>query len=233
LPLWALQDDLLGMARPWVEQLLPTAEALDPRARAELSVVAAVTAREVDDDAAALAARQRLGPVLAGIQDPYLHAVAQLASAWTSAIVGDFDGALREASVSLEELRSQEEPLWTAAALVTLGSVGTAVGRRDDALRHLTEMRDLAERFDNARLTAASRVQLGTLAVVRGRPEEARALLEEALDLRLGAFARLAFDDDDYEQVALLVGAAEGLRRRAGVNWRVAVRAVPCLHLPE
>jgi hypothetical protein len=128
-------------ARPWVEQLLPTAEALDSQARAELYLVAAVTAREVGDNVAALAARERLGPLLAGIQDPYLHAVAQLASAWTSAIVGDFDGALREASVSLAELRGQEEPLWTTVALVTLGAVETAVGRHDDALRHLTEMR--------------------------------------------------------------------------------------------
>jgi hypothetical protein len=58
--------------------------------------------------------------------------VCQLATAWTWAIVGDFDGALREASVSLDQLRGQDEPLWTAAALVTLGSLETALGRHDD-----------------------------------------------------------------------------------------------------
>ena len=36
--------------------------------------------------------------------------------AWTSPIAGDFDGALREALVALEELRGQDEPFWTAVA---------------------------------------------------------------------------------------------------------------------
>jgi len=40
-----------------------------------------VIATEVGDDAAALAARQPLGPLLAGIDEPFLHAVSQLAGA--------------------------------------------------------------------------------------------------------------------------------------------------------
>ena len=122
-------------------------------------------------------------------------------------------------------------------ALVSLGSVETALGCHDDALRHLTEMRDLAERFDNARLITASRVQLGILAMMRGRANEARALLDEGLDLSvathsirnvtlcLAALAELAFADGDPEQAALLAGAAEGLRRRAGLRaWPTARR---------
>ena len=85
--------------------------------------------------------------------------------AWTSGIVGDFDGALRRALVSLEQLHGQDEPFWTALAAYTAGLVETTVGRYDDALRHLTEMRDLAERLDNPWLAAVSRVYLGT----RGR----------------------------------------------------------------
>jgi tetratricopeptide (TPR) repeat protein len=122
-------------------------------------------------------------------------------------------------------------------ALVSLGSVETALGRHDDALRHLTEMRDLAEQFHNTRLITASRVQLGILAMMRGRAKEARALLDEALDLSvethsirnvtlcLAALAQLAFADGDPEQAALLAGAAEGLRRRAGLRaWPTARR---------
>jgi predicted ATPase len=246
LPLWALQDDLLVDARSWVEVLLPTADTLDPQARAELLWAAAVTAREAGDDAAALAARERLRPLLAGIQDPYLRAVCQLATAWASAIVGDFDGALREARTSLEALRGQDEPLWTAAALVTLGSLETALGRHDDALAHLGETRDLAERFDNPVLTAASQVQLGILAVARGRPEEASALLDEALELNmvahsarnvslcLAAFAQLAFQDGDPEQAARLLGAAEGLRRRAGLRaWPTPFGADPAAQIRQ
>src|SRR6185437_9609078 len=43
-----------------------------------------------------------------------------------SAIVGDFDGALRQESASLEELRGQDEPYWTTVAILTLGLVETA-----------------------------------------------------------------------------------------------------------
>src|SRR5208337_1392916 len=77
------QRDLGREAWSWVEQLLPGFGTLDPQARAELAWAAAVLAGDIGDDAAALAARQRLAPVLPGIQDPFLHAVARLAMAWT------------------------------------------------------------------------------------------------------------------------------------------------------
>jgi predicted ATPase/class 3 adenylate cyclase len=226
---WELGDHL-GEARSWVGQLVPTADSLDLQARVELAWTVAATGAEVGDDPAALAARERLAPLLDAIGEPYLRAVSQLVMAWTSGIVGDFDGALREASVSLEQLRGQEEPFWTALAAYTAGLVESTVGRYDDALRHLTEARDLAERFDNPWLGAASRVVLGTLAVAQGRPKEARALLDEGLELSLAAhstrsvtlclaaFARLAFVEDDPGRAALLAGATEGLRRRVGLQ---------------
>jgi predicted ATPase len=229
-PFWFLRDRM-GEARAWIEQLLPTADALDPQARAELLWAAAAAAIEVGDEAAALSACQRMAPLLEAIDEPLWRAVSQLAMAWTSAIVGDLDGALREASVSLGQLRGQDEPYWTALAVLTLGSAEvTIVGRHDDALGHLREARDLAERLDNAWLAAISRVLLGILAVVRGRLEEARALLDGGLELSLAthstrsvalclsAFARLAFVEGDPERAALLVGAAEGLRWRAGMR---------------
>jgi tetratricopeptide (TPR) repeat protein len=218
----------MGQACTWLEQLLPTADSLDPQARGELVWTALVAAVEVGDDAAALSAREHLAPLLAGIADPFLQAVSRLALAWTSPLVGDFAGALREASVSLEQLRGQDEPFWTALAVGSLGSVEMAVARHDDALAHLREACDQAERFGNAWLAAWSRGQLGVLAIMRGRPEEAGTLLDGALRLSLAAhstrsvslclaaFARLALVEGDAERAALLAGAAEGLRRRAG-----------------
>jgi ATP/maltotriose-dependent transcriptional regulator MalT len=156
--------------------------------------------------------------------------VSNLAMAWTSPILGDFDGALRQASVSLEEFRGQDEPFWMALAVGSAGALETVVGRYDDALGHLRTARDLGERFDNAWLAAWSQVQQGILAVVRGRLEEARAHLDAALEpsmaarstrsvtLCLAAFAQLAFAAGDPERAALLVGAAEGLRRRVGLR---------------
>jgi predicted ATPase len=226
---WFLQDHQ-DEARSWVDQLLPTADSLDLRDRAELLWTAAVIANEVGDDAAALANRERLAPLLSGVGDPYLRAVSELVMASISGIIGDFEGALRGALMSLEQLRGQDEPFWTALAAYTAGFIETTVGRYDDALGHLTKMRDLGDRFDNEWLTAASRVALGTLAVARGRLDEARALLDEGLDLSLAArstqnvtlclaaFARLAFCEGDPERAALLSGAADGLRRRVGLR---------------
>jgi predicted ATPase len=226
---WFLRDHL-GEARSWVGQLLPTADSFDLQARVELVWTAAATGVEVGDDQAALAARERLAPLLGGIGDPYLRAVSQLVTAWTSGIVGDFDGALQGASDSLEQLRGQDEPFWTALAAYTTGLVEMTIGRYDEALTHLTEMRDLAERLDNPWLAAVSRVYLGTLAVAQGRPQEARAPMDEGLELSLAAhstrsvtlclsaFARLAFVEGDPQRAALLAGAAEGLRRRAGLR---------------
>jgi tetratricopeptide (TPR) repeat protein len=184
----------------------------------------------------ALSVRQRLGPLLDQIDDPLLRALCQMAMAWTYTIGEDLNGALREASASLGGLRGQDEPVWTASAGITLGAVEMILGRYDDALGHLTEARDLAERSGNTWLAAVSRMALGTLALVRGRPEEARPLLDEALGLSLAthstrgvtlclaAFARWALAAGDPPWAALVVAAAEGLRRRAGIKTWPALR---------
>jgi predicted ATPase len=226
---WELQDRL-DEARAWIDQLLPTADSLDPEARAELLWTAVVTALEVGDDRGVLAARRRLEPLVAGIQDRHLHAECQLAMAWALPIVGDFDGALRGVLVSLEQLRGLGEPYWTALALLTASYLETAAGRDDEAQRHLREARELVDRFDYAWLAAWSRVQLGTAALVGGRLEEAGTLMDEGLGLSLEArstrnvtlclvaFAELALAEGDPERAALLSGAAEGLRRRVGLR---------------
>jgi predicted ATPase len=224
---WYLRDHI-NEARVWVGELQPAAPSLSPPARAELEWVATVTAAEMGDDAAALAARQRLEPLLDTVEDPFLRAACQLALAVTASITGDFDGARRAAATGLEEFRAQDEPFWTAQAYAVLGSAETAVGRYDAASRHLGQMRDLADRFDYAWLAAWCRTLLGTVAVLQGRLDQARKLLDEALNLSLAiqvsrnvalclmAFARLALAEGDPERAALAAGAADGLRRRAG-----------------
>jgi ATP/maltotriose-dependent transcriptional regulator MalT len=226
-PFWFLRDHM-NEARSWIDQLAADSGALDPQARAELAWTATVTALDLGDDRAAWAARERLGPLVAGIQDPYLRALSELAMAWSMPIRGDFDGALRTAAANLEPLRDQDEPFWTAVAVSTTGAMETVAGRYDDALRHLSEARELAERFDYGWLAARDRVYLGALAVRQGRLAEARELLDEGLNMTLAshnvqnltvclmAFARLAFAEGDPGQAALLAGAADGMRRRDG-----------------
>ena len=220
----------MNEARTWTDQLLPTADSLDAPARAELLCTAAVIALERGDDSTALAARQRLAAMEDEIDDPLLHAIAQLTIAWASPITGDFNSSLLAASVALEELRSQNEPLWTALAAGSLAWQEASAGRHDDAQRHLREVRDLGEELDSAWLAAWSQVQMGTLAITQGQLDQARLLLDDALALSVGAystnsvtlcliaFARLAFAEGDPERAALLAGAAEGLRRRVGLR---------------
>src|SRR5262249_11054073 len=154
-PFWFLADHM-DENRTWADQLLATADSWEPEARAELVWTSLVTALEVGDDTAALAAREPLEALLAGIQDPFLPSVSQLAAAWTAPIVDDFDNALHWALACLEELRAQDEPFWTALTLGTLGFLEIGVGRDDEALSHLNESRDLAERLDNAWLAATA-----------------------------------------------------------------------------
>jgi hypothetical protein len=170
-PFWFMREHI-GEARAWVDELLPTVDALDPQARPELLWTALANALDVGDDAAALAARDRLAPVLDRIQDPYLHVVSNLAMAWTSPIVGDFDDALRQAPVSLEESRGQDEPFWMALALGTAGALETVVGRYDDALGHLRMGRDPR----STRSVTLCLAAFAQLAFAAGDPERAALL---------------------------------------------------------
>lgn len=232
-PFWHLRDRQ-GEARPWVEELEPLAASLDAHARAELRWTDLVTACEVGDDSAALAARRRLTPQLEEVSDPLLGALCQLGLAWSSPILGDFEGALREVTLSLKHLRGRDEPFWTALAEYTAAALQMAADCPDGAEAHLREMRNLAAHFDFDWLDAGYRMQMGALAMAQGRLDEARELLDQALDLgleirttryvtvSLAAFAQLALAEGASEQAALLAGAADGLRRRAGMStWPV------------
>ena len=226
-PFWWLQEHL-GEARSWMDEAMSAVGPQDAIAQAELVWAVTVTDVEVGDDAAALEARERLEPLIEAVDDPFLVALCQLALAWVSPIVDDFDGALRHASKCLEVL-AEDEPFWTALAVATLGFAEATLGHHDAALRDLTQGSRLGEQFDN-HCVASARVQLGALAVMQGRLDEARALLDEGLRLSLDArstqsvtlcltaFARLAFVEGDAERAAAVMGAADGLRQRASLR---------------
>ena len=92
--------------------------------------------------------------MLAGTDDPYLHALSLVAMAWMSPIGGAYEEARQWALAAVEELRRQDEPLWTAEALSTAGWAELAVGRHDDAERHLREVAGLAESMDGVWIRA-------------------------------------------------------------------------------
>ena len=227
-PFWWLEEHL-GEARSWIGDAMAAAGSLNAIGQVELAWFVAVTSVEVGDDAAALEARGRLEPLIEAVDDRFLVAISQLALGWVSPIVDDFDGALRRTSNSVGML-DEDEPFWTALAVATLGFVEATLGRQDAARQHLTQAFRLGEQLENDWVTAASRVQLGTLAVMQGRLDEARGLLDEGIRLSLDAgstrsvtlcltaLARLAFVAGDPERAAAILGAADGLRRRASLR---------------
>jgi predicted ATPase len=216
--------------RAWIEEVQRRADALDDRARAELLVTSAVTAVEVGDDDSALAAVDGLRRLDGRIDDPYLESAAQLAISWILPIADDLDGALGTASTALDGFRQQDEPFMAFAAL-TVGMAEMALGRDETARAHLAEVDALGARMDNSWLRSAARSQLAALAVRSGRWDEARALLVESVDtgedtdvstltltFSLVAAARLALAQGDARRAATALGAADGLRRRAGLR---------------
>ena len=222
--------------RAWIAELQSQADALDDRAQAELLFTSAVTAVEVGDDDSALAAVDGLARLGERIDDPYLVSAAQLALSWTLPIVDDVDGAHQAASTALDGFRQQNEPFMAFAAL-TVGGLDMTLGRDDAAHAHLTEVNALGGRMGNNWLESSARSQLAALAVRAGRLDEAQALLVASVDageatepstitvtFALVASAQLALAEGDVRRAATALGAADGLRRRAGLRAWPATR---------
>jgi predicted ATPase len=222
--------DRMPEGRAWIQELLQRADAWDDRAQAELQLISAVTAVEVGDDDVALAALEGMQRLEGRLDDPYLESALQLAVSWIRPIVDDFAGALQAASTALAGFRQQNEPFRAWAAL-TAGLLEMTLGQHDAARAHLTEASELGGQFGNHWLEASARTQLASLAVRAGHLDEARALLvksvgaSEAVELStqsvifsLVASAELALAQGDARQAASALGAADGLRQRAGLR---------------
>ena len=232
---WQMRD-LLPESRAWIEELRRRAEALDDRARVELSLICVVTAAEVGDDESALGEVTALERIDSRIDDPSLGSAAQLAISWVRPISGDLEGALQAALAAHEGLRRQKEPLLGWAAL-TAGLLELALGRHDAARVHLGEAGTLGGQLGNHWLRATARTQLASLAVATGHLDEARGLLRESVETRedselstqaltfsLVARAQLALAQGDPRPAALALGAAGGLRERAGLRTWPSMR---------
>jgi len=216
--------------RAWIEELQLRADALDDRAQAELLLISAVTAVEVGDDDSAQAAVEGIERLQGRIDDPYLESAAQLAVSWVLPIRNDLDGALQAASTARDGFREQNAP-FMAWATLTVGLLEMVQGRHDAARQRLTEANELGGRFGNKWLESAARTLLASLAVRTGDLEEARAQLVESVDatedaepttqtvtFSLVASAELALAEEDARRAAMALGAADGLRQRAGLR---------------
>jgi predicted ATPase len=226
---WEMRDRM-PEGRAWIQELRPRADALDDRARTELSLISVVTALEVGDDEGALAEVSGIQRLEGRIDDPSLESAAQLAISWVRPIRDDLEGALTSAMAALDGFRRQNDPFMAWAAF-TAGLLELALDRHDAARVHLTEASALGGQLGNHWLRSTARAELASLAVATGRLEEARTLLRDSVDagadgelstqaltLSLIAHARLALAEDEPREAALALGAADGLRQRAGLR---------------
>jgi predicted ATPase len=224
---WQMRDRM-PEGREWVQELRRRADALDDRGRAELSLISVVTAMEVGDDEGALAEVTEIQRLEGRIDDPSLESAAQLAISWVRPLLDDVEGALTSALAALDGFRRQNDP-FTAWAAFTAGLLELALGRHDGARVHLTEASALGGQLGNHWLRSTARTQLASLAVATDHLEEARTLLRDSVDaggelstqaltFSLIAHARLALAEDKPREAALALGAADGLRQRAGLR---------------
>ena len=226
---WQMRDRM-PEGRVWIQEVRLRADELNDLAKTELLLISAVTAVEVGDDDGALVALEGLKRLAERIDDPYLESAAQLAVSWIVPILGDFDGALQAASTALDGFRQQNVPFKGWAAL-TVGLLEMTLGRDDAARAHLTEANELGGQFGNHWLESSARTQLASLAVRAGQLEEARALLVDSVNasedaklstqtvtFSLVAFAQLALAEGDAPRTAMALGAADGLRKLAGLR---------------
>jgi tetratricopeptide (TPR) repeat protein len=234
---WRMRDRM-PERRAWIQELLLRADALENRAQAELLLIAAATALEIGDDDSAKTAVDGIERLEGRIDDPYLKSVAWLAVSWILPIADDYDGALQAASTALDGLREQNEPFMAWAAL-TVGLLEMTLGRLDAAREHLIEAHQLAGQFGYKWLESGARTQLASLAVRAGQLDEARAQLVQSVDasketelstqtvtFSLVADAQLALTERDVRRAAMALGAAHGLRQRAGLRaWPSMRRA--------
>ena len=233
---WQMHDRM-PEGRAWIDELRLRSDTLDDLARAEVLFTWAVTSAEVGDDDGALAALGGIQRLDGTIGDPALQNAFQLAMAWTLPILGDFEGALEAASAALAGFRSRDEPSVAFAAL-TVGMLQMTFGRDEIARERLLEVDVFGDQYGNNWLTATSRTQIATVAVRRGDLAEAANCLVESVDsletsqlstlsvtFVLVAFVELALTQADARSAAIALGAASGLRKRAGLRaWPVTRR---------
>ena len=238
-PYWQQQDHM-AEARTWIEELLPSADTLDDHTQAELQLSAAMTAAEVGDDDGALAAVSAMDRLRGRSDDSLLESAMQMARSWVLPITGDLEGALGAASTALDGFRQQNDPFGMASSLNTVGMLEMEMGSGEAGREHLVEasaLGDLGAPSASDFLTHGPRVQLASYAATAGDLDEARTLLDESLaadrdsDLSthtvwfcLTATARLALAEEAPKRAALALGAADGLRQRAGLRVWPAVR---------
>ena len=226
---WQMRDRM-PEGRAWIRELLTRADELDERAQVELLLLSAVTAVEVGDDDGALAAFEGLERLDGAIADPYLESAARLAVSWIRPIVDDFDGALEAAQASARWFPPAERTVhgvggsdgWVAGAEARPERGCARAPRRDQrARRSVRQSLARVGRTNAAHLAcgADGSPRRGSRAAggVNGR-ERGHCDQHPDPDLLSNRLCRARPGGRRSPAGRLALGAADGLRQRAGLR---------------
>jgi tetratricopeptide (TPR) repeat protein len=141
--------------------------------------------------------------------------------------------ALDEICRAVEIFRADENDFGLATALGISGTITTLLGRTQSGMAQLREGLVASERVGLPSLIGANRSLCALASLTAGDTAEAREYLEEAartpLYLEGTAFcleglAAVALAEGDPVRAATVLGAAEGLRERTGIQMWPVVR---------
>jgi predicted ATPase len=223
----------MGEVYPWIQEVAPLFDSLDPRAQVSLIWAAALSSVELGKDGEAVEWVERLEPLQGRVGDAYLEALGDLIALWVLPL-RNLDDALAAGERAVEKMRTADAPFMTATVITSLGMLEVGSGMMVEARSHLEEGHCIVEGVQSPTLVGPLKTSLAVVDVMEMKPEAARALLEESTQLSdefldihrftfaLAAWAGLAFIESDFRRAALVLGAAEGLRQRVGLRaWPI------------
>jgi non-specific serine/threonine protein kinase len=196
--------------------------------------VASTAALDEGDYAAAPALIAECLAVFRDIDDAHGLARALLVEGWAAPIEGNLQRALEAHQESIEQFRRAGDDTGVILALAGLANTAMLMGDLDAATTCNREALALARAMGDTHSQAQVQEALGLLALEQGEPARAAATFQQSIDLCLEVgslellcyclvgLAGVALSERALERSARLLGAAEGLRQRAGLGvWPV------------
>jgi non-specific serine/threonine protein kinase len=231
-PFWWARG-YLSEARRWSQAILeqPATSRVD---RARAAWVASTAALDEGDYAAAPALVAECLGVFRDLDDAHGLARALLVDGWAAPIEGNLQRALDAHHASIEQFRRAGDETGVILALAGLGNTAMLMDDLDAATAYDSEALALARSMGDTHSQAQVQEALGLIALLEGDPERAAATFRQSIDLCLEVgslellcyclvgLAGVAVSERALECAARLLGAAEGLRERAGLGvWPV------------
>jgi non-specific serine/threonine protein kinase len=231
-PFWWARG-YLSEARRW-SNTIATHPAAAPVDRARAAWVASTAALDEGDYAAAPALVAECMGVFRELDDAQGLGRALLVDGWAAPIEGDVQRAIESHQASIEQFQRAGDQAGVILALAGLANTATLMGDLDAATRYNKDALALADRVRDTHSQAQVLEAMGLIALQRGDLPAAAQTFKRSIPLCLEVgslelvcyclvgLAGVAAAESALARSAQLLGAAAGLRERAGLGvWPV------------